>query len=251
MRAAIFILLFILTNSTLALLYPFSLSRFFLCAALYAIGNIVMIYLLFYPRSQLLVTNRSQVNTGGKRNVALSFDDGPNPQHSEMLLRILRERSVKATFFVIGKHVIENPDLARLLVAEGHQVANHTYSHPPFFCFLTPRRLKWELKECQEAIIQTCGLTPKYFRSPVGLRHPMLRKYLLEAGLEFISWRVRGYDSRIQDPGALASKITGRVRPGDIILLHDKSGKATDRMLEALPRIIDELKHQGFEFVLV
>jgi peptidoglycan/xylan/chitin deacetylase (PgdA/CDA1 family) len=251
MRAAIFILLFVLTNSLLALLYPFSWSRFFLCAALYTIGTLEMLYLLFYPRSQFLVANRSQVDSDGKRCVALTFDDGPNSQHTEALLRILREKGVKATFFVVGKHALANPDRARLLVAEGHQVGNHTYSHPPCFCFLSPNRLRHELEQGQEAIIQTCRRTPRYFRSPVGLRHPLLRSYLLKAGLEFISWRVRGYDSRIQEPETLARRITDKIKPGDIILLHDKAGKATDRMLEVLPGIIDELKRRGFEFVPV
>jgi peptidoglycan/xylan/chitin deacetylase (PgdA/CDA1 family) len=146
---------------------------------------------------------------------------------------------------------LENPELARLLVAEGHHVASHTYSHPVNFCFLSPRRLKYELREGREAIVQTCNITPNYFRSPVGLRHPLLRRYLLETGLEYISWGVRGYDSRIQNPEVLARRITKNVVPGSIILLHDKACKATDCMLEALPGIIDDLKRKGFEFVLV
>ena len=251
MRAAFFVLLFILTNSTLLLLYHFTWERFFVGAVLYTIGTLLMLFLLFNPRNQFLVANRSRVESNGKRRIALTFDDGPNPEHTKLLLNILREKSVKATFFVVGKNVLEYPDLARLLIAEGHQIASHTYSHPLNFCFLLPRRLQEELQKGMDAIVRICDIRPSHFRSPAGLRHPLLRRYLHTTGMEYISWSVRGFDSRVQDPMALARRITNNVIPGSIILLHDQSGRATDSMLQALPRILDDLKSRGFEFVFL
>jgi peptidoglycan/xylan/chitin deacetylase (PgdA/CDA1 family) len=248
-RAASFVLLFVATNATLALLFPFDLGRFFLCAALYTAGSLMMLYLLFHPRNQFLVSNRWQVDSTGTRCLALTFDDGPNQEHTEALLRILGAKGVKATFFVVGQEVEEHPELLRQVAAEGHQLANHTYSHPALFCFLSPRRLRTEIDRGQRAVTQACGIVPRYFRSPVGLRHPLLRRYLERAGLEYISWRVRAFDTRLQTPETIARRITARVSPGDIILLHDRPGKAAERMLEALPGIIDELKGRGFEFV--
>jgi peptidoglycan/xylan/chitin deacetylase (PgdA/CDA1 family) len=248
-RTASFALLFVATNATLALLFPFDLGRFFLCAALYTTGTLVMLYLLFHPRNQFLVANRWQVDSTGRRCVALTFDDGPNEKHTPALLRILGAKGVRATFFVVGREVEEHPELLRLVVAEGHQVANHTYSHPALFCFLSPRRLRAEIERCQQAIAGVCGIVPRYFRSPVGLRHPLLRRYLELGGLEYISWRVRAFDTRLQEPEAIARRITTRVGPGDIILLHDRPGSAAEPMLQALPGIIDELKNRGFEFV--
>ena len=251
MRTALFILIFALTNGAFFFLFPFSLGRFLVCAAYYASGTLLMLYFLFHPRSNFLLPVRSTVHSEGKPCVALTFDDGPNMQHTETLIRLLREKQVKATFFVVGEHVLQCPELSRRLLSEGNGVANHTFSHPPLFCFLSPRRLNREVEKCQEAIIQTCGFRPKHFRSPVGLRHPLLWCCLLRAELQFISWRTRAFDTRVQTPEALAKRILAQVEPGDIILLHDKPGKATQCMLEALPAIIDSLKAQGYEFVLI
>lgn len=248
-RAASFALLFLLTNSALLLLFPFELPKFLLAAALYTPGTLVMLYLLFHPRNQFLVSNRSQVDTAGRRCLALTFDDGPNPRHTPALLRILGEKGVRATFFVVGRQAEQYPELLRRVAAEGHQVGNHTYSHPPLFCFLSPRRLREEIERGQQAVVNACGVAPRYFRSPVGLRHPLLEVYLRRAGLEYISWRVRAFDTRVQEPEAIARQITGNAAPGDIVLLHDRPGEAADRMLQALPAIIDELKNRGFEFV--
>jgi peptidoglycan/xylan/chitin deacetylase (PgdA/CDA1 family) len=249
LRAASFGLLFVATNASLLLLFPFELSRFSQAAALYTAGTLLMLYLLFHPRNRFLVPNRWQVETAGRRRLALTFDDGPNPEHTPALLRILKEKGVRATFFVVGREVEEHPELLRLLVAEGHQVANHTYSHPALFCFLWPRKLREEIGRCQQAVAAVCGAAPRYFRSPVGLRHPLLRHCLEREGLEYISWRVRAFDTRVQTAQAIARRITTRIRPGDVILLHDRPGKAAERMLEALPGILDELQGRGFEFV--
>lgn len=248
-RSWLFILLFVLSNSCLLLLYPFSLERFLFCAATFGSGTILMLYLLFHPQSQFLVTNRSRVNRGGARCAALTFDDGPNNQHTEAILRILRERRVRATFFVVGKAVRAHPELARRIIDEGHELASHTFSHPALFCFLSPSRLKNELEESQKAIAEACAVSPRYFRSPVGLKHPLLQQCLREARMEYISWRVRGFDSIARDPMALQKRIADNTRSGDIILLHDRPGKPTECMLQALPAIIDNLRNRGFDLV--
>jgi peptidoglycan/xylan/chitin deacetylase (PgdA/CDA1 family) len=210
-----------------------------------------MLYLLFHPRSSFLVANRSKVKTDGIKRIALTFDDGPNPQHTPALIRILKAKNVNATFFLVGLQAVKYPELVRLLVAEGNQVANHTHSHPPLFCFLSPRRLREEVEGGQRALQQVCGRKPLHFRSPLGLRHPLLQKCLMQAGLEYISWRVRAFDTWKRDSDVLTQKIVENTAPGDIILLHDKPGEATRRMLDALPGIIDRLKNRGYEFVLV
>lgn len=134
---------------------------------------------------------------------------------------------------------------------EGHLIANHTYSHPSLFCFLTPRRLREEIEKGQEAISRICGVRPRYFRSPVGLRHPLLDLYLGRAGLEYISWRVRAFDTFVQQPHVLRRRIIDKVAPGDIVLLHDNGGPGTAVMLDVLPGVIDEIKERGLECVLV
>src|ERR1700722_18597188 len=149
-RSALFLLLFLATHASLLLLYPFSLSRLLLASSMYTVGTLVMLYLLFHPRNQWLVDNRSRVE--GRGCIALTFDDGPNPVDTPKLLDLLREKNVKATFFVIGKRADQYPEIVRRAWAEGHLIANHTWSHRPLFCFLTPARLRTEIVRGTESV---------------------------------------------------------------------------------------------------
>ena len=248
-RAIAFLVLFLLTHASLLLIFPFSLSHFFLGAGLYSAGTLLVLYLLFHPRNQWLVTNRSRVECRGRRCVSLTFDDGPTLFRTPELLDILKESNVQATFFVIGKQAEQHPELVRRAVADGHVIANHTYSHRHVFCFLTPSRLRSEIEKGQEAIEEICGFRPRYFRSPVGLRHPLLDLYLKRAELEYISWTIRSFDTLLKQPEAILNRIFRQVTPGDIILLHDNA--AAGVMLDVVPRLIRELKERGFEFVPV
>ena len=250
-RAVSFALLFLLTHASLVLLFPWSISRFLLFLAWYGAGTLIMLYLLFHPRSQWLVSNRSRVESDGRQCIALTFDDGPNPSHTVELLEILRNSGVQATFFVIGTQAEQNPDLLRCIAADGHLIANHTYSHPIFFCFLTPWQLRSEIRKGQDAIERICGQRPRYFRSPVGLRHPLLNLYLEQEQLEYISWTIRSFDTLVSQPETILKKILRRVTPGDVILLHDNASAGAGLMLDVLPRLIDELKGRGFDFVPV
>ena len=241
-------MLFLVTNASLALLYPFTLSRFLLTLTIYAVGTLLMLYLLFHPRNQWLVANRSRVEGAGC--VALTFDDGPDPVDTPRLLDVLREKGVKATFFVVGKRADQYPEIVRRAWNEGHLVGNHTWSHHALFCFLMPRRLRAEIERGTESVRRSCGFRPRFFRSPVGLRHPLLGPYLKQAGLEYVSWSVRTRDTLTANSSVLARRILNQVAGGDIILLHDHLPAGADVMLEALPGVIDELRERGFEFVL-
>jgi peptidoglycan/xylan/chitin deacetylase (PgdA/CDA1 family) len=247
-RSATFFLLFFATNASLALLYPFTLSRFLLAASLYSVGTLLTLYLLFHPRNQWLVTNRSRVD--GTGCVALTFDDGPDPVDTPKLLDLLRDKGVKATFFVVGKRADQYPEIVRRAWAEGHLIANHTWSHHHLFCFLTPSRLRAEIERGAESVRRICGFRPHLFRSPVGMRHPLLQPYLKDARLEYVSWSIRTRDTLTWNSGVLAERILKQAASGDIILLHDHLPRGADVMLQALPGVIDELRRRGFEFVL-
>jgi peptidoglycan-N-acetylglucosamine deacetylase len=248
-RAAAFTILFLATHACLLILFPFSLLHLILGGGLYSAGTLLTLYLLFHPRNQWLVENRSRVECDGQPCVSLTFDDGPTSLRTPGLLDILRESNVQATFFVIGKQAEQHPELLRRAVAEGHLIGNHTYSHPSLFCFLTPVRLRREIERGQETIERICGYKPRYFRSPVGLRHPLLNLYLKQANLEYVSWRIRSFDTLAKQPEAVLKRIFRRVGPGDIILLHDNA--AAGVTLNVLPDLIRELSRQGFEFVTV
>ena len=247
-RSIMFFFLLLVTNASLALLYPYSRSRLFLVAAIYLAVTLLVLYLLFHPRNQWLVANRSRVDGAGC--VALTFDDGPHPVDTPKLLDLLREKNVKATFFVVGKRAEQHPEIVRRAWAEGHLIANHTWSHHSLFCFLSPRRLRSEIERGTESVRRSCGVRPRLFRSPVGLRHPLLAPYLKDAGLEYISWTIRTRDTLTADSSVIARRILSKAASGDIILMHDRLPHGTDAMLEALPGVIDELRARGFQFVL-
>jgi peptidoglycan-N-acetylglucosamine deacetylase len=247
-RSVTFYLLFLATHASLILLYPFTLSRLLLALLIYTSGTLLMLFLLFHPRSQWLVANRSRVD--GARCVALTFDDGPDPVYTPKLLDLLREKGVKATFFVIGKRADRHPEIVRRAWDDGHLIANHTWSHRKLFCFLTPSRLRAEIERGSESVRRICGDRPGLFRSPVGLRHPLLQPFLNAARLEFVSWSIWTRDSLAPTAEVLTRRILDRISAGDIILLHDRLPGGTDVMLSILPGVIDEIRARGFEFVL-
>lgn len=245
-RSVIFFFLLLLISALLAFLYAFGFFRLVFIGT--TATTLLIVYLLFHPRNQWLVANRSRVE--GARCVALTFDDGPDPVYTPKLLDLLREKGVKATFFVIGKRTDEYPEIVRRAWVEGHLIANHTWSHYSLFCFLTPRRLRAEIERGAKSIRLSCGFRPRFFRSPVGLRHPLLAPYLEDAGQEYVSWSIRTLDTFTANSSVLAQRILSKAASGDIILLHDHLPGGADAMLQALPRVIDELRKRGFEFVL-
>jgi peptidoglycan/xylan/chitin deacetylase (PgdA/CDA1 family) len=250
-KALGFILLFALTNASLLLLFPFSVKRLALTTVLYAGGTAVTALILLHPGSRWLLDHRTEVPCASRPCVALTFDDGPSSEVTPRVLDILRQRQAKATFFLVGQQVERNPELARRVSDEGHAIGNHTYSHPPLFCFLSPARLRAEIERAQDAILRVTGVRPRHFRSPVGLRHPILKLALERAALELVLWRLRTYDTRAVTSETLRRRILERVRPGAIVLLHDRSGPGASAMLSALPDVIDGLRARGYELVTV
>src|ERR1035437_971187 len=156
-RAAIFVLTVLLTQATLLLAYPLTTGSFLLAGSLYVAGSLLALYLVLHPRSRWLVDYRSQVVRNGRPCVALTFDDGPDPVTTPRVLDVLREKQVRATFFVVGKRAARHPELVRRALAEGHLVENHTWSHSPLFCFLTPGRLRAEIEKCAETLQRIGG----------------------------------------------------------------------------------------------
>ncbi len=248
-RAAIFLLFIFATNVALALLYVFSYPHLWLAVCGYLAAAGFVTFLLVHPRSQWLVANRSRLATPDC--VALTFDDGPDPIDTPRLLDLLQVLDVKATFFVVGKRAEQYPEIVRRAWREGHQIANHTWSHPLLFCFLTPRRLIQQIEWGAQSVHRHCGVRPQYFRSPVGLRHPLLEVCLQKAQAEFISWRVRSYDTIIKKPSRLTQRILKKTVGGDILLFHDHLPAGTDAMLQALPDIVNGLRQRGLKFALV
>jgi len=187
----------------------------------------------------------------GKR-VSLTFDDGPAEPFTRQVLDILREHQVPATFFVCGKNVEKHPDMLRRIVAEGHEVGNHTYSHL-FVYFKSRRRMAEEIDRTQAVIEGVVGFRPNVFRPPYGARWFGLVPTLLQRGMHLILWSATGYDWK-KDVQGITESALRELKPGAVILLHD--GRDTrpaaeidrSRTVAALPAIIAGARQQGYTF---
>ncbi len=187
---------------------------------------------------------------GDRREIALTFDDGPG-QDTPRFLETLAAVDVKATFFLCGQNVARLPGIARSIAAAGHVIGNHTYSHPPL-TFCSPARVRRELAAAQAAIEDATGVTARLFRPPYGVRSPALRLLLPEFGLRPVRWTVIGNDWK-WEADAIASRVLRNAGPGAIVCLHDAhpSDPEAGRMqtLRAVRAIIPRLRDRGFRFV--
>ncbi|WP_165964307.1 polysaccharide deacetylase family protein [Actinomadura sp. KC216] len=177
--------------------------------------------------------------------VALTFDDGPAASTSE-LLDILAARRVKATFFVIGKNVAEHPDLVRRERAAGHEIADHSYTHANLGR-ASKKKIRSELTRTQDAIRRASGVTPTMLRPPYGSTSKRLAEVTREMGLAQVLWTVDPQDWDSRDTQDVERRVLEAAKPGYIVLMHDIH-RTTVR---AVPKIIDRLAAQGYEFVTV
>ena len=180
---------------------------------------------------------------GFGNRIALTYDDGPTPGITDKILDELAQRNLKATFFMIGNKVRRYPDLARAVVAGGHEVANHTYTHPSLNR-LSDARVTEELTQCQDIIGEVTGITPVWFRPPYAAfankrQGPMARQKHL--GVAY--WSVDPRDWANPGVNAIVSKVLGGTRSGSIILLHDLKRQT----LQATPAILDGLMEKRFQ----
>lgn len=153
---------------------------------------------------------------------AVTFDDGPHPEVTPRLLDRLAAQQLPATFFLIGAHAAAHPALVRRIRAEGHALGLHSHSHSRLFNCWGPRRLCEDLRQGADAIAQATGEPPpRLFRPPVGLKNPMVGVACARLGLVAVTWSARARDTRTQDPVALLARLTPRLAPRAIVLLHD------------------------------
>jgi peptidoglycan-N-acetylglucosamine deacetylase len=180
--------------------------------------------------------------------VALTFDDGPSPD-TEGILDVLAEHKLSATFFMIGREVESFPGIAQRVFAEGHDVGNHSYSHP-FYLFQRSSETRDQIKRAQDVIAETIGFTPRLSRPPYGVRTPAYFGAARALGLHTVQWDVAGFDWKRHSPSQIADNVLRKVRPGSIILLHDgDSSKKRDRKntVAALPLIIKGLRDHDLQ----
>jgi peptidoglycan/xylan/chitin deacetylase (PgdA/CDA1 family) len=179
--------------------------------------------------------------------VAMTFDDGPHPKLTLKLLDLLKERGIKATFFVIGKNAADFPEVAKRIVNEGHEIANHSWTHPQL-TKLSPTAFAAEISQTNEAIEKATGVRPTLMRPPYGAINATLTKRLNdEYGLTVVLWSVDPLDWKIRNADHVSSHIIKNAAPGAIILSHDIHASTID----AMPATLDALQAKGYKFATV
>jgi len=208
-----------------------------------------------WPRSRLLGSNWTSLprDAAMRGAVAVTIDDGPDPELTPRVLDLLDEHAAKATFFCIGERVSRYPALVREAVRRGHAIENHSQRHLNYFSVLGPRAMAREVDGAQEQISAVTGQPPRFFRAPAGLRNPFLDPVLARRDLQLASWTRRGFDTLNRQAGAVLRSLTRGIRAGDILLLHDghagRTPSGSPLILEVLPRLLQGLESAGLTAV--
>ena len=212
---------------------------------------VIFIYTLFlvYGASKIQANffNNSIncASNNNKKQIALTFDDGPVENNTNEILDILKTNNIYATFFCIGNRIENNIETLKRIHQEGHIIGNHSYSHHFFFDLKSAKEMQLELKKTNDIIFQQIGKKVLFFRPPYGVTNPNLAKAIQANNYYSIGWSVRSMDTVVKTEQKLLSNITNHLKSGDIILLHD-SATITVKNLQ---QIINEIKSSGFEII--
>lgn len=188
----------------------------------------------------------SQVHVDGPY-IAMTFDDGPSPANTPKLLDLLKKKGLKATFFVIGENAAQYPDIMKRIVAEGHEIADHSWSHPDF-SKMSDEAVRSQIEKTQKAILDSTGMKATLLRPPYGSITSRQRQWLHDDfGFKIILWDVDPLDWKYRNSGRVGQEIVKNTVNGSIILAHD----IHPTTVAAMPQTFDELLAKGFKFVTV
>jgi peptidoglycan/xylan/chitin deacetylase (PgdA/CDA1 family) len=225
----------------------------------YTVGAVVCNHLVLsaaglLPRSHLLGPNLTRLPgpSSERGEVAITIDDGPDPQVTPRVLSVLAsEGGVRASFFCVGERVERYPDIAQEIVRCGHTVENHTQHHPHAFSLLGPKGIETEVAGAQQSIRRVVGEGPRFFRAPAGLRNPFLEPVLCRWQLRLATWTRRGFDTVDGRSDNVCRRLVRSLAGGDILLLHDGNAARAESgvpvIIEVLPRLIDALRSRGLQ----
>src|SRR2546421_4489333 len=202
---------------------------------------------VFLPRTRVLGPNINRLPQEAvrRREVSLTFDDGPDPRITPGILDWLDRHDAKASFFCVGEKAAQYPEIVREIARRGHSVENHSYRHSHAFACFGIARMGREIDAAQQVASRLTGRAPDFFRAPAGVRSPLLDFVLARRGLHYVSWTRRGFDARRTDAPRVLRRLTRGLAAGDVLLLHDSSPV----VLEVLPALLDELARRGLRSV--
>lgn len=218
-----------------------------------ALNQAVLVAAGLWPRGSLLGPNLHRLPPTGRAEVALTFDDGPDPETTPRVLDILDRYGAFGSFFCIGNQAAAHPSLVREIARRGHAVENHTGRHPYLFAAMPMAQMRREIDAGQSILAGLAGIPPIFFRAPMGLRSPLLQPLLAAQGLRLVSWTRRALDGLRGDPAAASARLRRGLAAGDILLLHDgRAARAPDGravVLNVLPGLLDALAARGLRSV--
>ena len=220
-----------------------------------ALNHAVITVAGLLPRSSLLGPNLTRLPAAAlaRREVALTIDDGPDPEVTPRVLDLLDAAGAQASFFCIGWRARAHPALCREIVARGHRVENHGDSHSNAFSLFGPRRMRTDVAAAQATLSDITGQAPLFFRPTAGLRNPFLEPVLAGLDLQLAAWTRRPYDTRDGRPQQVLQRLIRGLGPGDILLMHDGHAALTPDgqpvILATLPLLLDRLKAESLRAV--
>lgn len=207
----------------------------------------------FYIQSQLKIPflqvklDKGQLQVAQNFNkIALTFDDGP-AAYTEEILDILKKEKVQATFFLIGKNIVDNGNLVRRMKDEGHIVGNHSFHHGRSFDWQSTNSMIEEIENTNQVIQSITGEKPVYFRPPYGVTNPNLAKAIRETNMKSVAWSIRSFDTMAKSEEKLLKRLLSQAKPNAIILLHDRCAITA----KILPQLIFDLRAKGYELSLI
>lgn len=216
----------------------------------------VISFTVFFDQAVIVRRDTIYHIASSEKVVALTFDDGPSPVWTPKILDVLKEAQVKATFFMLGMHAQQYPDVARRVAEEGHEIGNHTYDHHGIF-YYKPEELNREVREAEKIIESITGIKTKYFRPPKAWLTRKEKKQLKDMGYETVLWSLNSKDWVTFDDRYIVKYILHHIRPGDILLFHDSGGLfkpeggKRKETVKAVSRLIEKLKERGYRFVTI
>ena len=211
---------------------------------LFIVYSLILFWGCYYVGSNFFIKIVCKANTE-KKEIAISFDDGPAENYTAQILEILKAQEVKATFFCIGNRIAGNEAVLKQVHADGHIIGNHSYSHHFWFDMYSAKKMQEDLQQMDAEMQRVMGLKPKLFRPPYGVTNPNLAKAIKNGGYTAVGWSVRSMDTVIKDGKKLLDKTNDGIKPGAVFLFHDTS-KTT---LDVLPQFIQEVKKRGYNII--
>jgi len=210
-------------------------------------NHLALFFAVLCPRGQVLGPNLVRLPPAAvrRREISLTFDDGPDPEVTPRVLELLDRYQAKASFFCIGEKAAAHPELVREIARRGHSVENHSYHHYNAFAFFGISRLKREVDAAQGALAAITGRSPSFFRAPAGFRSPLLDPVLASRGLRYVSWTRRGFDAVSGNSTRILRELTRGLAAGDVLLMHDR----VPVVLSVLPALLEQVSAQGLKAV--